>query len=217
MYMDFKKASIILLFIVFGSIMVGMLAFFGLPLESYWRSVSTITDMRFSMKDDRAYFMEQVFPSADASSLVIALNGAGSSTPYAKDKKHVYYIVSKPFEPLRIIIIDGADTDSFELLANEGGVNVDAGSYAKDKKYVYLEATPIFDADPATFRLLYNRYGLSPYHKDKHHVYYVDKVVSTADAATFIVLPEIESCGGNCFYDAKDAAHSFLEGEILMN
>jgi len=94
-------------------------------------------------------------------------------------------------------VIEGADPNSFVFIDASGG-DIISGYYAKDMSHVYFSdnagesLTVLQDADPSTF-------GLVPFYTNT-------KGIVVQDA----------SCGGNCYYEAQDKNHKYLDGQIVQ-
>lgn len=101
-------------------------------------------------------------------------------------------------------LVEGADPETFST------INHSTNSYlAKDKNHVYLEASVLAFADPATFEQIRDYYW-----KDKNHVFSLQFggdtcVIKDADPATFELL-------GN-YHWARDKQHVYFKFDKLKN
>ncbi len=133
-----------------------------------------------------------------------AITGASASTftalsniEYGSDAAHVYQYGS---------IITGADPNTFSLIDD---------NYSKDSHSVYFQGSKIDGGDANTFTIPKNGHN-SGYGVDTHTVYYEGVVVAGADSATFEVVDQnVTAYAGNLTYDAKDARHRYLSGNIV--
>lgn len=156
---------------------------YSLPARPFrWVSLPALHDTNFEIKQGNIYFQGEPFPSGvNLPTFEVAINKTGSSTPYSKDKSHVYYIVEKPFEVIYIEIMPDADPTTFQPIFNVGGIGLDAGSFAKDRYTVFAEDTPILGADPKTFLVLNEPEICGPeceYNaKDKNHFYLGPQII----------------------------------------
>ena len=164
------------------------------------------------------------------------------STPPVKDdlkniyvvrNGSVYYIQARAgssAEGGEQILIDGADSKTFEYLGNgyakdvnqvyyfsnerTGALIVGADpktfefvpdhiySYSRDNYHVYGAGVALKNANPKTFQYLGYEYG-----KDTNLVYFSRTIIEDADPNTFVVL-------NNTFY-SKDAGHAYLYGTVI--
>jgi hypothetical protein len=131
--------------------------------------------------------------------LVVALAACGGapssvfhSAGYYVRGESVYYLNAFPGDAVKI---SGADAKSFTILDT---------TYAKDKRGVYLDGSPLAEADPASFVLL----ARPDYAKDSGHVFLRDRVLTT-DTAHFGFT------GGGL---TKDSAHVYWsDGTVLSD
>ena len=127
---------------------------------------------------------------------------------YAKDDKYIYYMDK---------IIEGADVESFVILAKESFVRED-NTYAKDKYRVYFAGKPIEGVDLSSFEVFDNRIA-----RDKFNVYNLDKKLKSIDIETFEYIGE--GCpsdigygkpgGCICFY--SESKYKDKNGEYTAN
>jgi DKNYY family len=114
-------------------------------------------------------------------------------------------------------LVSGADLNSFEVWSDPGS----AGSFARDKNHVYVYGRVLAGADPTSLRFLYDSQGdFTGYFLDKNNVYYFFYAdganrLDDADRSTFSTMPETETCGPGCDYDATDKNHKFYLGEVV--
>lgn len=87
--------------------------------------------------------------------------------------------------------VDSIDKATFTVLSDP--------LYAKDKNYVYYKASPIAQADPASFTVI-----TSNFTKDSHYVYLNGEIIKGADPASFTVLKE-----GIIDYYSKDKKNHY--------
>ena len=154
------------------------------------------------------------------------------ATPYTRDKNRVYY---------RNNVVDSANAGNFKALNyNFGtdGVNIffedtvvsnadpatfkilnwQYPAYAKDAQRVYHgyesngKGQIIEGADPDTFTLIYDTYGIAFYSKDKMHVFWKSRIIPNADPGTFTL---VEHPGRGSGDYAKDKNSVFIDGEIV--
>ena len=95
---------------------------------------------------------------------------------YAKDNKYIYYMDK---------IIEGADVESFVILAKDSFGGEDDKTYAKDKYRVYFAGKPIEGVDLSSFEVFDNRIA-----RDKFNVYNLDKKLKNIDMETFEYIGE---------------------------
>lgn len=105
--------------------------------------INTIPE--YAVDKNTAFYRGESIPDSEGISFQLL------NDHYSKDKGNVYY---------ESIIIEGADSASFELLDND--------SYAKDSKYIYFQGDRITKADRNSFELL-----LGGFSKDKNNVYQI--------------------------------------------
>lgn len=139
---------------------------------------------------------------------------------YAKDKNHVYTDDGR--------IVADADPATFVSLATP----TNSGSeFGRDKNAVYYSLQRVSGIDPNTVSLIGVVYDdgtdySGEYLEDKNGIYfdsgpqpYSLMTLNGADKATFTLTPSDglrESCGINCFYDAYDKNHKYLDGQIVQ-
>ena len=130
---------------------------------------------------------------------------------YAKDDKYIYYMDK---------IIEGADVESFVILAKESFGGEDDNTYAKDKYRIYFAGKPIEGVDLSSFEVFDNRIA-----RDKFNVYNLDKKLKNIDIETFEYIGE--GCPSDigdgklgaciCFYTEaskyKDKNGEYITGE----
>ncbi|HEX4191194.1 MAG TPA: DKNYY domain-containing protein [Marmoricola sp.] len=121
--------------------------------------------------------------------VLTACGGAPSSlfhsAGYYVRGKTVYYLDAFPGDAFTI---KGADAKTFKILDT---------TYARDKHAVYLDGSPLAEADPATFELL----DQPDYSKDSGHVFLRDRVLTT-DTADFKFLGSGLTEDGAHVYDS---------------
>lgn len=130
------------------------------------------------------YYSDQVIWKADPSTFIVL------DSYYGKDKNNVYYFGGTAQ------MMPNADAQSFQILGN---------GYAKDNRGVYFYATPLTDADTASFKMIGN-YG---YAKDNQYVYWSGVPIYGADPNTFTLADQYSSG-----YDAKDHSNFYFGGAI---
>jgi hypothetical protein len=157
---------------------------------------------------DPATFMAAVFPNSNPDMAM-----ESTTTPYAKDKNHVYYL---ELGYGAVAELPSADPATFTIISD--GLFQDefipsGESYAKDKNAVYINDKLIPGSDPGSFQILTDSYGLhSGFSKDKNGVYFVlpagysgnyDPVIdpsltvmTTADPNTFHLSSDVISPSG---------------------
>jgi hypothetical protein len=143
----------------------------------------------YALDDYAVYYGGMVVQGADARTFH-ALNGG---VEYGADDSQAYYYGD---------VIPGADPATFYALDQY---------YAKDAGAAYFSGSAIAGADVSTFSVPLEAQD-SEYALDATHVYFDGAVVSGADPATFET-----GFGrtGNASYDAKDARHLYMSGEIV--
>ena len=165
----------------------------------------------YAKDKDRVYntYLGTVIKNADAGSFV-ALNYW-----YGKDKKTVYSMTQNGAYDSGRFPIKGADSATFEVVADPAYCRGECVFDAQDKNHRYLrgvivqtetsDSAAIFDAQNSPTR----------YAKDAAYVYFDNKVVSSADLKTFVIIGQSGSVfnGGRSY--AKDKKRVYLDGEIL--
>lgn len=162
---------------------------------------------------------------ADPTTFLVLVNASGTPIGLSKDINHVYVgngiligADPKTISPIEdssrewngfekdqnnvyhgTDIISGADPQTFTSIGYVVYNEIEAGSYYKDKNFVYwlgiqIKAPVVVKrADPTSFALVTTSSNL------------YTKFQSTLD-----------SCGQNCIYDAQDKNHKYLEGQVVQ-
>jgi hypothetical protein len=151
---------------------------------------------------------------ANPSTFQILMDGNGSSTPYARDGTHVYFIgESDGAAGIYTYLLPDVDPSTFSGIFE--GIDMEP-MYSEDRLHVYFEAAIIKSADPDTFAVMdqiphwYGAY----YAKDIHNVYYGPHVIFGADPCTFLSFDNLQQAGSHTF-DAEDVRNKYLEGSQL--
>ena len=127
---------------------------------------NTFTPLNDFIAKDKLQIFEknkQILNDADASSFKLF-----EDHNFARDKNHIYYLATKiPFS------IDGADTDSFEIL--DRGYLKDKNSVYKVHQYESIEKLP--QADARSFEATQYDDATRSEARDTNHYYYDGKIV----------------------------------------
>ena len=93
------------------------------------------------------------------------------SDQYSRDKNKVYYKWIRGGKQFWVVEIDGADSESFEVLGF---------SLAKDKNHVWQRDSKVKEADPLTTEVFTSRVW-----KDAKNVWFSGRIIKAADPETF--------------------------------
>jgi hypothetical protein len=208
-----------------------------------WVPVGSAIGTSYSEQGKGITYSGLIVPEANATSFMVAENSAGALTPYAKDNKNVYVYGRRisNADPVTFSVVFNSkgqftsfSKDQFHVFT-VGNIeytgtatvlpNVDPQSfvylndfYIKDNEHVFDQIGNIINgAQPTTINVM----GLdSFYAKDSSQVYDVldgfsEYAVPQAQPASFFAFGAPQSCGHDCYYDAQDARHKFLNGRIV--
>jgi hypothetical protein len=163
-----------------------------------WMPLSDDHNPLLAVGRAQLFFDSKPFPhGVDLPSLVLSETAEGSSTPYAKDKNHVYYLdASELGWQEEIPDIQDADPETFNPLYSYSGP-YGYIAYAKDGKHFFsgpnARNSTLINFD--TFKIMLDHYGRGQFWAiDKNHVYDIYAslqapfIVSVADPSTFALI-----------------------------
>jgi hypothetical protein len=150
-----------------------------------------ILDDRYSCDDIQVFFLGFKLAGSDPATFKIL------EEDYAKDQLAVFFREQK---------IEIADPGTFEVFPENGLYGHDH-QYAKDKARIYMDTTPMPEADIDSFKILGENYAC-----DSKNVYYKTRIVKGADPRSFRVYGHDV---GNA--DSEDSRRKFHKGIKVLS
>ena len=156
-----------------------------------------LTENKEVGKDQKNVFLKtKIVPGADGSSFRFLTDPWGNISKYAVDKEHVYFITIAT-SPESIIVIEGADVKTFEVLIFKyiyPGMSTGSRrlEFAKDMNRVYYQEYEFSKAISKSFQILKTPEGeFSVFAEDEKTVFnLVDQKMLNVDRESFKVISE---------------------------
>ena len=167
----------------------------------------------YAKDKDRVYntYLGTVIKKADAGSFV-ALNYW-----YGKDKNSVYSMTQNGAYDSGRFPIKGADSATFEAVADPAYCRTDCTFDAHDKNHRYLRGVIVETETSDSSTIFDDQNSPTKYAKDAAYVYFDNKVVSAADLKTFVIIGQSGSVFNAGRSYAKDKKRVYLDGEVLAS